>query len=152
MNGGVGQAAHWFDHSKVWPQLTKHVRPGGTVAYLVCFPPPPALFMYRPLICTNAPSPPLPALLFSDWIWKFWETGLRRTPLPIAPPPHSSFHSLFLFPSAPRDWALLVPAGEGDCRRAIGSSSISCQTRAGAEAGGGGGGGEGSRETTGDDD
>lgn len=31
----LGQAAHWFDHSKVWPQLTRHVRPGGTVAYLV---------------------------------------------------------------------------------------------------------------------
>ena len=31
----LGQAAHWFDHSRVWPQLTRHVRPGGTVAYLV---------------------------------------------------------------------------------------------------------------------
>lgn len=31
----LGQAAHWFDHSKVWPQLTRHVRPGGTVVYLV---------------------------------------------------------------------------------------------------------------------
>jgi len=32
---GIGQAAHWFDHAKTWAQLATHVRPGGTVAYLV---------------------------------------------------------------------------------------------------------------------
>lgn len=30
-----GQAAHWFDHSKVWAELGKVVRCGGTVAYIV---------------------------------------------------------------------------------------------------------------------
>ncbi|WVQ72717.1 hypothetical protein IAR50_002277 [Cryptococcus sp. DSM 104548] len=30
----AGQAAHWFDHAKVWPQLTRAVRPGGSVVYL----------------------------------------------------------------------------------------------------------------------
>lgn len=29
----AGQAAHWFDFSKVWPELGKKVRSGGTVAF-----------------------------------------------------------------------------------------------------------------------
>ena len=28
----AGQAAHWFDYSKVWPELKKKVRSGGTLA------------------------------------------------------------------------------------------------------------------------
>lgn len=32
----TGQAAHWFDHAATWKELSKRVRPGGTVAYLVC--------------------------------------------------------------------------------------------------------------------
>ena len=28
-----GQAAHWFDYSKVWPELKKKVRSGGTLAF-----------------------------------------------------------------------------------------------------------------------
>ncbi|BEJ11640.1 hypothetical protein CspHIS471_0201000 [Cutaneotrichosporon sp. HIS471] len=30
----AGQAAHWFDHSKVWPELERVLRPKGTVAYV----------------------------------------------------------------------------------------------------------------------
>jgi SAM-dependent methyltransferase len=29
----AGQAAHWFDFSKVWPELSRKVRSGGTVAW-----------------------------------------------------------------------------------------------------------------------
>jgi SAM-dependent methyltransferase len=29
----AGQAAHWFDYSKVWPELKKKVRTGGTLAF-----------------------------------------------------------------------------------------------------------------------
>lgn len=29
----AGQAAHWFDYSKVWPELSKKVRRGGTLAW-----------------------------------------------------------------------------------------------------------------------
>lgn len=29
----AGQAAHWFDYSKVWPELAKKVRQGGTLAF-----------------------------------------------------------------------------------------------------------------------
>ncbi|KAI2621449.1 S-adenosyl-L-methionine-dependent methyltransferase [Hypomontagnella submonticulosa] len=29
----AGQAAHWFDYDKVWPNLARVVRPGGTVAF-----------------------------------------------------------------------------------------------------------------------
>jgi trans-aconitate 3-methyltransferase len=29
----AGQAAHWFDYSKVWPELSKKVRRGGTLAF-----------------------------------------------------------------------------------------------------------------------
>jgi hypothetical protein len=29
----AGQAAHWFDYSKVWPALAKKVRSGGTLAF-----------------------------------------------------------------------------------------------------------------------
>ncbi|KAI0889188.1 S-adenosyl-L-methionine-dependent methyltransferase [Annulohypoxylon maeteangense] len=29
----AGQAAHWFDYGKVWPNLARVVRPGGTVAF-----------------------------------------------------------------------------------------------------------------------
>jgi len=29
----AGQAAHWFDYSKVWPELRKKVRQGGTLAW-----------------------------------------------------------------------------------------------------------------------
>ncbi|RXK41065.1 hypothetical protein M231_01696 [Tremella mesenterica] len=30
----AGQAAHWFDHSKVWKELSRVVKPKGTVAYI----------------------------------------------------------------------------------------------------------------------
>lgn len=30
----AGQAAHWFDHGRVWPELGRILRPGGTVAYV----------------------------------------------------------------------------------------------------------------------
>ena len=30
----AGQAAHWFDYSKVWPVLSKKVRKGGTLAFV----------------------------------------------------------------------------------------------------------------------
>jgi ubiquinone/menaquinone biosynthesis C-methylase UbiE len=30
----AGQAAHWFDYSKVWPSLTRKVRSGGTIAFI----------------------------------------------------------------------------------------------------------------------
>lgn len=29
----AGQAAHWFDYGKVWPNLARVVKPGGTVAF-----------------------------------------------------------------------------------------------------------------------
>lgn len=29
----AGQAAHWFDYKKVWPELYKKLRKGGTVAF-----------------------------------------------------------------------------------------------------------------------
>jgi ubiquinone/menaquinone biosynthesis C-methylase UbiE len=29
----AGQAAHWFDYSKVWPELSRKLRRGGTVAF-----------------------------------------------------------------------------------------------------------------------
>lgn len=29
----AGQAAHWFDYSKVWPNLARVVRTGGTIAF-----------------------------------------------------------------------------------------------------------------------
>ncbi|CAJ2514000.1 Uu.00g021190.m01.CDS01 [Anthostomella pinea] len=29
----AGQAAHWFDYGKVWPNLARVVRPGGTLAF-----------------------------------------------------------------------------------------------------------------------
>jgi trans-aconitate 3-methyltransferase len=29
----AGQAAHWFDYSKVWPELSRKVRRGGTLAF-----------------------------------------------------------------------------------------------------------------------
>lgn len=72
--GRIGQAAHWFDHSKVWSQLTKHVRPGGTVAYLVGPPNflylfsltnPLALFFFFPFPHLAAPLPFLPGNLNS---------------------------------------------------------------------------------------
>lgn len=31
----AGQAAHWFDHAKSWPELRRVVRPGGSVVYIV---------------------------------------------------------------------------------------------------------------------
>ncbi|EIW66259.1 hypothetical protein TREMEDRAFT_35179, partial [Tremella mesenterica DSM 1558] len=34
----AGQAAHWFDHSKVWKELSRVVKPKGTVAYIVSSP------------------------------------------------------------------------------------------------------------------
>lgn len=29
----AGQAAHWFDYEKVWPELTRKMRKGGTLAF-----------------------------------------------------------------------------------------------------------------------
>lgn len=35
----AAQAAHWFDWTKLWPQLARVVRPGGTVAFWVSIQP-----------------------------------------------------------------------------------------------------------------
>lgn len=86
----AGQAAHWFDHSKVWPQLTKHVRPGGTVAYLgyaeLLFPSHPHL---THLFTRFSSSPP------PHGIGPYWsqpgrgivEGLLDRVPFPVKPGP-----------------------------------------------------------------
>lgn len=29
----AGQAAHWFDYEKLWPEMARIVRPGGTLAF-----------------------------------------------------------------------------------------------------------------------
>jgi SAM-dependent methyltransferase len=29
----AGQAAHWFDYAKLWPEMKRLVRPGGTLAF-----------------------------------------------------------------------------------------------------------------------
>ena len=29
----AGQAAHWFDYAKLWPEMARLLRPGGTVAF-----------------------------------------------------------------------------------------------------------------------
>ena len=29
----AGQAAHWFDYAKLWPEMQRLVRPGGTLAF-----------------------------------------------------------------------------------------------------------------------
>ncbi|KAG8953953.1 hypothetical protein FRC04_000937 [Tulasnella sp. 424] len=29
----AGEAAHWFDHTRLWPALARILKPGGTVAY-----------------------------------------------------------------------------------------------------------------------
>lgn len=31
----AGQAAHWFNHNKSWPELQRVIRPGGSVVYIV---------------------------------------------------------------------------------------------------------------------
>ncbi|XAO27556.1 hypothetical protein I312_106412 [Cryptococcus bacillisporus CA1280] len=84
----AGQAAHWFDHSKVWSQLTKHVRPGGTVAYLgyaeLLFPSHPHLTHFF----TSFSSSPPP-----NGIGPYWsqpgrgivEGLLDRVPFPLMP-------------------------------------------------------------------
>ncbi|KAG8912799.1 hypothetical protein FRC00_003764 [Tulasnella sp. 408] len=34
----AGEAAHWFDHERLWPALVHILKPGGTVAYWVGLP------------------------------------------------------------------------------------------------------------------
>ncbi|OWT36173.1 trans-aconitate 3-methyltransferase [Cryptococcus neoformans Bt1] len=84
----AGQAAHWFDHSKVWPQLTRHVRPGGTVVYLgyaeLLFPSHPHL---THLFTSFSSSPP------PNGIGPYWsqpgrgivEGLLDEVPFPVKP-------------------------------------------------------------------
>lgn len=63
-----GQAAHWFDFGKVWPQLAKTVRPGGTVA----------LWCYKDHVFVDYPKA---SKLFIEWIYgddklgPYWEPG-----------------------------------------------------------------------------
>ena len=42
----AGQAAHWFDYAKVWPELKRKVRRGGTLAF----------WGYKDNICVDYPA------------------------------------------------------------------------------------------------
>ncbi|RSH87039.1 hypothetical protein EHS25_003527 [Saitozyma podzolica] len=85
----AGQAAHWFDYPKVWKQLTRSVRPGGTVAFIgyaeMVFPNHDSL---NPLISHHARHP--------SALGPHWQPGRRivealldPVPFPTRPDPNT---------------------------------------------------------------
>ncbi|KAK8850696.1 hypothetical protein IAR55_004616 [Kwoniella newhampshirensis] len=80
----AGQAAHWFDHKKTWAELSKVVRPGGTVAYIG----------YAELVFPSHPRlNPLFSHFSSKIIGAYWsqpgrsivENLLDAVPFPVTP-------------------------------------------------------------------
>ncbi|GMK56203.1 hypothetical protein CspeluHIS016_0300430 [Cutaneotrichosporon spelunceum] len=80
----AGQAAHWFDHARVWPELGRILRPRGTVAYVG----------YGELEVTNRPGvTSIFRRLMRGELGPFWsqpgrsiaEGLLDRVPFPITP-------------------------------------------------------------------
>jgi SAM-dependent methyltransferase len=79
-----GQAAHWFDFAKVWPQLSKAIRPGGTLA----------VWCYKDHVFVDYPKA---SKVFLEWIYgpsrdrlgPYWEPGrqlVRDNYAAIKPP------------------------------------------------------------------
>jgi SAM-dependent methyltransferase len=79
-----GQAAHWFDFTKVWPQLSKAIRPGGTLA----------VWCYKDHVFVDYPKA---SKVFIEWIYgpskdrlgPYWEPGrqlVRDNYAAIKPP------------------------------------------------------------------
>jgi len=82
-----GQAAHWFDFSKVWPELSRTLRPGGTVA----------VWCYKDHVFVDYPKA---SKVFVEWIYgpskdqlgPYWESGrqlVRENYASIKPPTDS---------------------------------------------------------------
>jgi SAM-dependent methyltransferase len=79
-----GQAAHWFDFAKVWPQLSRSIRPGGTLA----------VWCYKDHVFVDYPKA---SKVFIEWIYgpskdrlgPYWEPGrqlVRDNYAAIKPP------------------------------------------------------------------
>jgi SAM-dependent methyltransferase len=79
-----GQAAHWFDHEKSWPEIHRVLRKGGTVAY----------WCYKDFVFVDYPKA---SAIFLDYAYSmpknklgsYWEPGrkiVRELYRPIVPP------------------------------------------------------------------
>ncbi|KAF2672616.1 putative Trans-aconitate 3-methyltransferase [Microthyrium microscopicum] len=79
-----GQAAHWFDYAKAWPQMARVLRPGATLA----------LWCYKDHVFVSYPRA---SKVFIEWIYgdskerlgPYWEPGrqiVRQNYRPIQPP------------------------------------------------------------------
>ncbi|KAF6816469.1 ubie coq5 [Colletotrichum musicola] len=91
----AGQAAHWFDYGKVWPQLARVVRSGGTLAFwgykdniLIGFPEVNAIFEH---FCYGD-GDASPAFAY-ETMGPYWEPGrqILRDNLAVVQPPESEW-------------------------------------------------------------
>ncbi|KAF6822335.1 ubie coq5 [Colletotrichum plurivorum] len=94
----AGQAAHWFDYKKVWPQLARVVRSGGTLAFwgykdniLIGFPEVNAIFEH---FCYGD-GDASPAFAY-ETMGPYWEPGrqILRDNLAVVQPPGSEWENV----------------------------------------------------------
>ncbi|KAF6803247.1 ubie coq5 [Colletotrichum sojae] len=91
----AGQAAHWFDYKKVWPQLARVVKSGGTLAFwgykdniLIGFPEANTIFEH---FCYGD-GDASPAFAY-ETMGPYWEPGrqILRDNLVVVQPPESEW-------------------------------------------------------------
>ncbi|KAL1412444.1 hypothetical protein Q8F55_000189 [Vanrija albida] len=78
----AGQAAHWFDHARTWPQLARALRPGGSGYGELTFPAHPAL---NALVTRYHHDPAGVGAYFAQPGRSIVEGLLDRVPFPVAP-------------------------------------------------------------------
>jgi SAM-dependent methyltransferase len=91
----AGQAAHWFDYTKAWPELARVVRKGGTLAFwgykdhvVVEAGPKVAEIFYRYTYGEGEPCPGMESLA------RFWELpgrGILRDSYRVVKPPETEW-------------------------------------------------------------
>lgn len=106
----AGQAAHWFDYSKVWPELARTVRKGGTLAF----------WGYKDNIFVDHPKATAVLDKYcygASYMGPFWEQpgrNILRDRLHAVVPPESDWEDIQRIEYEPNTEGKGVGKGEGE--------------------------------------